>query len=149
MDVYEEGIRTGFEGGAARVGFEGFGFQRFRRGEKIDPRLQAAYNLNKTLEKYPEFTKEARTEIQNEFANFPNLNVLNLEALASVLNFLKFFPEPKPEDFRDENIVEYFSRLLPDKPLPADEKARLIIRLKAQFLKYIVAVNEFRREISE
>lgn len=145
MDVYEEGIRTGFEGGGGRVGFEGFGFDRFRKGEKVDPGLQAAYNLNKTLEKYPKFSKEARSEIQNEFATFPNLKSLNLEVLASVLTFLKFFPEPKPVDFEDENIIDYFSRLFPDKPLSTQEKARLIIRLKAQFLKYIVAIDTFRR----
>jgi len=145
MDVYEEGIRTGFEGGAARVGFEGFGFERFRKGEKVDPGLQAAYNLSETLKKYPGITKEERTEIQNEFAPFPNLKNLNLEVLASVLTFLKFFPEPKPEDFEDDNILDYFSRLIPDKPLSSSEKARLYIRLKAQFLKYIVAVNTFRR----
>ena len=149
MDIFEEEVKTGFEGGAVRVGFAGFGFERFRKGEKVDPKIQASYNLNKTLEKYPNFSKESRTEIQNEFANFPNLQVLNLETLASVLNFLKFFPDPKPKDFKNEVIVVYFSRLIPDKSLPVEEMDRLILRLKAQFLKYIVAVNEFRREQEE
>lgn len=150
MDVYEEKIVSGYEG-RVRGGAAGFGFEKYRRGEKVDPKQQAVYYLNKVLEKYPEFTKEARTEIQLEFANFPNIAVVNLEALAAVLNFLKMYPNPTPEDFKDEIILEFFERLIPDKPISSEEKGRLIIRLKAQFLKYIVAIKTFRNpeEIEE
>ena len=143
MDVYEENVRSGYEG--ARVGFGGFGIDAYKKGQKVDPNVQAAYNLNKTLEKYPEFTKDARTQIQNEFVNFPDIQYVNLEAFSSVLNFLRTYPHPTPNEFRDEIIVEYFSRLLPDKPMTKEEKARIILRLKAQFIKYIVAINEFRQ----
>lgn len=143
MDYYEEKIVSEFTG-KPRTTFGGFGFDKYKLGERVDPRYQAAYNLNKTLEKYPEFTKEARMDIQNEFVNFPDIAVVNLEAIASVLNFLKLYPDPKPEHFRDEIIVEYFSRLIPDKKLTEEQRAKLIIRLKAQFLKYIVAIKVFR-----
>jgi hypothetical protein len=142
MDVYEEGIRSGYEG--ARIGFGGFGIDAYKKGQKVDPSVQAAYNLNKTLEKYPEFSKDARTEIQNEFVTFPDIAFINLEALASVLNFLKIYPNPTPEQFRDNIIIEYFTRLMPDKPLSNDDRSRLILRLKAQFIKYIVAIKNFR-----
>lgn len=149
MDLFEEGILRGFESGVSRVGFGGFGFEKYKKGEKVEPKFQASYNLNKTLEKYPEFTKEARTEIQTEFVDFPNLHVVNLEALASVLNFLKIYPNPTPNEFKDEIIIKYFSRLFPDKDLTPEERKNLITRLKAQFLKYIVAVKNFRNSEDE
>lgn len=147
MDVYEERIVSGFAG--ARVGIGGFGIDAYKKGQKVDPKVQAVYNLNKTLEKYPEFTKDARTELQNEFLSFPDITFVNLEAFAAVLNFLKIYPNPKPEDFRDEIILEYFTRLIPDKINTPDDRLRLIIRLKAQFVKYIVAIKNFRETRDE
>ena len=147
MDVYEEGIKSGFEG--ARVGFGGFGIDAYKKGQKVDPKVQAAYNLNKTLEKYPDFTKDLRTQIQNEYVNFPDIQFVNLETFASVLNFLRQYPNPTPNEFRDEVILEYFSRILPDKVMSVDDKARLILRLKAQFIKYIVAIKSFQEKLSE
>ena len=147
MDVYEEGVRSGYAG--ARVGMGGFGIDAYKKGQKVDPKIQAAYNLNKTLEKYPEFSKDARTEMQNEFSSFPDIAFVNLEAFAAVLNFLKVYPNPKPEQFRDEIILEYFTRLIPDKAITSDERLRLILRLKAQFIKYIVAIKNFRESRDE
>lgn len=147
MDVYEEGVRSGYAG--ARVGMGGFGIDSYKKGQKVDPKIQAAYNLNKTLEKYPEFTKDARTEIQNEFSTFPDIAFVNLEAFAAVLNFLKIYPNPTPAQFRDEIILEYFTRLMPDKITSSDERLRLILRLKAQFIKYIVAIKNFRESRDE
>ena len=148
MDVYKEGIRRGYDPkeGFARVTARGFGFDKYRRGEKIDPKEQAAYNLNKILEKYPDFTKEARSEIQSEFVKFPTIATINLEALASVLSFLKYHPNPKPAHFKDENILPYFSRLIPVKQMPSEDLQIYIIRLKAEFLKYIIAINAFREQ---
>ena len=134
-EIEENYFAETYEGG--RVGFE-------QPLMLKNPQAVASYNLYKTLEKYPDFTKEARNTIKNEFANFPDLPVLNLETLASVINFLKDIPNPTPEDFTDENILPYFSRLIPDKPMNADERKRILIRLKAQFLIYIRAVRTFR-----
>jgi hypothetical protein len=130
-----------FEGGS-RVGFEQGRVGRM----KVPPNELAAYNLYKTLEKYPEFTKEARSRFQAEFVDFPGIETMSLEVLSSVLTFLKNHPKPTPENFRDENISEYFVRLLPTKEISAEEKKRLIIKLKALFLKYIVAIFSFRTE---
>ena len=135
MDVFEEGLRKGFESGASRVGFAGFDFR------KKDPKALAAFNLNRALSDYPEFTKEARTNIQNEFYDMPNLSVMNLPVLAAVLSFLRAYPEPTPEDFQDETIVEYFKNLFPDR---LEDRERFIIRMKAQFLKYIIAVKDYQ-----
>lgn len=141
MDVQEEGIRKDYEfEEKSRVGFEAGRVGRM----KVSPSELAAYNLYKTLEKYPEFTKEARTTIQNEFINFPGLESINLEVFSSVLTFLKTYPKPSPENFKDETIVEYFSRLLPIREISGEEKKRLIIKLKAMFLKYIVAIYSYR-----
>lgn len=137
MEYQDEEFVETYEGG--RVGYEA--------PLKIkDPTAIASYNLYRTLEKYPDFTKEARTAIQNEFINFPDLPILHLETLASVINFLRDIPNPTPNDFKDENIMPYFTRLIPDKPTTAEEKKRLMIRLKAEFLTYIIAVKAFRSE---
>ena len=131
--MYEGGSRVGFEQG--RVG-----------RMKVPVNELAAYNLYKTLEKYPEFTKEARSRIQTEFVDFPGIETISLEVLSSVLTFLKNHPKPTPENFRDENIIEYFTRLFPTKEISVEERKRLIIKLKALFLKYIVAIGAFRSE---
>ena len=68
MDVYEEGVRSGYAG--ARVGMGGFGIDVYKKGQKVDPKIQAAYNLNKTLEKYPEFSKDARKKFKMNLALF-------------------------------------------------------------------------------
>ncbi len=128
-----------FEGGS-RVGFDTGRVGRV----KVSPNELAAYNLYKILEKYSEFTKEARSRIQTEFVDFPGLDSMNLEALASVLTYLKTYPQPSPESFRDEVISEYFTRLLPTKKITSEEKKRLLIKLKSLFLKYIVAIYSFR-----
>ena len=134
--MYEGGSRVGFEQG--RVG-----------RMKVPPNELAAYNLYKTLEKYPEFTKEARSRFQAEFVDFPGIETMSLEVLSSVLTFLKNHPKPTPENFRDENVSEYFTRLLPTKEISSEEKSRLIIKLKSLFLKYIVAIFSFRSERKE
>lgn len=142
MDIFEETIQEGFERtkeGQTRVGL-GLGKQR------LTPNELAGYNLFKVLEKYPEFTQEARTELQSEFTDMDDLPVLNMETFAAVLSFLRLHPSPNPKDFRDENIIPFFGRLFPDKPLTEEEKERLIVRLKAQFIKYITAINRFREE---
>lgn len=141
MNVYEEGIRKDSEyEEKSRVGFEVGRVGRM----KVSPSELASYNLYKTLEKYPEFTKEARSSIQNEFANFPGLETINLEVFSSVITFLKTYPKPSSDNFKDETILEYFSRLLPTREICGEEKKRLIIKLKAMFLKYIVAIYSYR-----
>jgi hypothetical protein len=141
MEVYEEGIQKGYE--ARTSGRITYGKGRFK--------LSPAYNLFKTLEEFPEFTKEARVEIQNEFEDFPDLKVLNLKVFASVLSFLRKYKKPGKNDeltinlLTDDIMMEYFSRFLPDdKKITLQEKKHLIIRLKAQFLKYIIAIVRYR-----
>jgi len=142
MDIFEETIQEGFERtkeGRTRVGL---GLAK----KRLTPNELAGYNLFRVLEKYPGFTQDARTEIQNEFTDMDDLPVMNMETFAAVLSFLRLYPSPTPKDFRDENIVPFFERLFPDKSLTDEEKERLIVRLKAQFIKYITAINRFREE---
>ena len=148
MNVFEEKIRRDYE--PMRESGSRVGFEKGRIGRvKVDPSELAAYNLYKVLEKYPEFTKESRSQIQNKYKNLEGLETMNLEVLSSVLTFLKNYPEPTPESFKDEIILEYFSRLLPTKEILPSEKKRFIIRLKSQFLKYIRFINNFEKEIEE
>lgn len=141
----EEKIRTDYE--PIREGGSRVGFERGRVGRvKVSPAELASYNLYKVLEKYPEFTKEARSQIQKQYNSFEGLDTINLEVFASVLTFLKNHPTPTPEDFKDEVILEYFSRLL---PASSPDKKRIILRLKAQFLKYIIAINNFKSQQEE
>jgi hypothetical protein len=145
MNYFEEGVKSGYDAGekGSRVGYE-IGFKPGPGRVKVDPSVLAAYKLNKILEKYPEITKDARNQIQSEFEGFTDLPVLNLEAFASVLTFLRDYPNPTPNEFKDEIIAQYFVRLLPVKEISSEERKRLIIRLKAQFLKYIVAIKNYR-----
>lgn len=139
MEIFEEKIVSDFERtkeGRTRVGF---GEKRLT-GQEI-----AGYNLFKALEKYPDFTKEARFDLQEEFVDFKDLGVLNLDTFAAVLAFLKLYPEPTPKNF-EKDVLPYFSRLLPSRKISPEEKKRLTIRLKAQFVKYIRAINLFREE---
>jgi len=141
----EEKIRTDYE--PIREGGSRVGFERGRIGRvKVTPEELASYNLYKVLEKYPEFTKEARSQIQKQYNNFEGLDTMNLEVFASVLTFLKNHPTPTPDDFKDEVILEYFSRIL---PVSSPDKKRIILRLKAQFLKYTIAITNFKRQQEE
>jgi len=143
MEIYEEKIRTDYE--PIRNAPSRLGFEKGRIGRvSVSPLELAAYKLYKVLEKYPDFTKEARSQIQEEYKNFEGLDTLNLEVFASVLTFLKYH-KPSPENFKDEVISEYFSRLTPTN---ATDKNRTL-RLKAEFLKYIVAIKEFKKDQEE
>ena len=139
MDFFEETLTSDFEmtkEGQSRLGFG-------RLSQTMSPNEKAAFELYKTLENYGEFTQQARRQIQNEFVDFDDLSVLNMETMSAVLSFLHFNPDLLVEDFKDKNIVNYFQRLLPNN-ISSTEKKRLIIRLKAEFIKYIIAIKQHR-----
>ncbi len=115
--------------------------------DKLTPVQIAAYNLSKTLERYPEFSKDARMTIQNELIGLPGLDSMNTEILASVLSYLRSYPQPTAESFKDSVILEYFSRLLPNKKISEEDTKRIHIKLKCIFLKYIVAINSYRENL--
>ena len=133
MEFFEEGIKTDFGSDLSRLTFQSYDLR------SKDPKYLAAYNLNRALMKYPDFTEQARTNIQNEFLDMPDLAVLNIDTLAAVLAFLKNYPEPTPETFQDEIILEYFENLIPNKP-----QKNINMLLKAQFLKYIRAIKTYQ-----
>jgi hypothetical protein len=142
----QEKIRTDYE--PIRQMGSRVGFEKGRVGRvKVSPAELASFNLYKVLEKYSEyFTKEARSQIQEEYRNFENLETINLEVFASVLAFLKNHPNPTPDDFKDEVILEYFTRLLPTSSI---DRERIILRLKAEFLKYYTAILAFKYKEQE
>ena len=146
MDVFKEKIRTDYE--PIRQMGSRLGFEKGRVGRvKVSPAELAAYNLYKVLEKYSEyFTKEARSQIQEQYKDFENLETINLEVFDSVLAFLKNHPKPTKEDFRDEVILQYFSRLLPSSTIGREKN---ILRLKAEFVKYYVAIANFNAKKEE
>ena len=141
MEFFEEGVRKEFEPrkGGGRVGRTGFESLKYKK----DPKFLAAYNLNKALEKYPNFTSEARSILQNEFIELPDLAVMNLDLLAAALDFLRKNPSPKPEDFSDKKLENYFVNFLSEK-MNSEEIENYKIRFKSYFLKYVVTVQQYR-----
>jgi len=145
MNVYEEKIVKDYEP-IKEIGSR-LGFERGRIGRfKINPSELAAYNLYKILEKFPEYTKEGRSQVQNFYKSFEGLENLNLKLFASVLSFLRKYSKPTPENFKDEIILEYISPLLPSKE---SDRKRLIVRFKADFLRYIIAIINYQNEKEE
>lgn len=137
-------VTTHGRGQTEMIGVEGGMHQRITR-RYMTPAELAAYKLNQALEKYPEFTKEARENIQNEFVNIDGLRTMNMKLLAATLSFLRSVNnQPTPASFRDEYIVPYMTQLLNPDKLDPDELKRLIIRYKAQMVTYIEVIKKFR-----
>lgn len=113
----------------------------------MTPNELASWKLNQALEKYPEFTKEARENAQNEFADMPGLRTMNMKLLAATISFLRSINnQPDVNSFKDEIIVPHMKELLPINKVDQSELRRLIIRFKAQMLMYIRAIEIFRSE---
>ena len=131
-----------FGRGEARLGGAG----RLNR-RNITPNEMAAWKLNQALEKYPNFTKEAREDAQNEFVDMPGLRTMNMKLFATTLDFLKSINnQPTPDSFRDDVIIPHMSQLVNVEKINQEETRRLIIRFKAQMLMYIRAIQIFRED---
>lgn len=113
------------------------------RSKIMTPQESAAYNLNKSLEPFDEFSEEERQSLQNEFVKMNNLNIMNMSALAATLAFLKFYPKPLPKDFTDEKILPFIEKVISNN-FDKSERKRIIIRYKSQILRYIRAISSFR-----
>lgn len=114
------------------------------RGGFMTPSQAAAWNLYKSLKNYSNIADTERQSYQSEFMNMPNLKSMNMETLAAVLSFLKDH-EPSVENFKNDVIVQYMHRLIKE-PVSDEERAKLIIMFKAQFLRYIRAIINYREE---
>ena len=113
----------------------------------MTPNELAAWKLNQALEKYPNFTKEARENAQNEFVDMPGLRTMNMKLFAATLNFLQSINnQPTPTSFTDEVIIPHMSQLINIEKINQEDTRRLIIRFKAQILMYIRAIQLFREE---
>lgn len=113
----------------------------------MTPNELAAWKLNQALEKYPEFTKDARENAQNEFVDMPSLRTMNMKLLATTLSFLRSINnKPTAQTFADNVIIPHMSQLLPIDKTDQDETRRLIIRFKAQMLMYIRSIQIFRQD---
>lgn len=111
----------------------------------MTPNELAASKLNQALEKYPEFTKDARSNFQNEFVEMPGLRTMNMKLFAATLSFLRAINNQiTPNSFADSIIVPHMSQLLNTDKIDEDELKRLIIRYKAQMLMYIRAIQIYR-----
>jgi len=114
------------------------------RSKIMTPAESAAYNLNKSLENFEDFDYEERQKLQNEFVKMDNLKYMNMDALAATLAFLKKYPKPSPQNFKDKAIVPFIEPVISQYKFDKEEKKRIIIRYKAQILRYIRAINSFR-----
>ena len=113
----------------------------------MTPNELAAWKLNQALEKYPEFTRDARENAQNEFVDMPGLRTMNMKLFATTLDFLKSINnQPTPDSFRDDVIIPHMSQLVNVEKINQEETRRLIIRFKAQMLMYIRAIQIFRED---
>lgn len=136
----EQQARFG-RGGGKMTGMPG-GIRR----QMMTPNEMAAWKLNQALAKVAEnFTADARQQAQNEFVDMPALRTMNMKVLAVTLSFLHDIVNPTPQNFRDEVILPYIERLLPEKLNPQDRQ-RLILRFKAQILIYIKAIALYRED---
>jgi len=141
----EQAARFG-RGPSQMVGVSGALYKQLTRPH-MTPNELAAWKLNQALEKYPEFTKEARENVQNEFVYMPGLRTMNMKLMAATISFLRAIKNnPTPQTFKDEIIVPHMNQLLPVNIVDQDEKRRLIIRFKAQILMYIRAIQIFRNQ---
>ena len=113
----------------------------------MTPNELASWKLNQALEKYPEFTKAARENAQNEFVDMPGLRTMNMKLLAATLSFLRAINnQPTIQTFTDQVIIPHMNQLLPTDKADKAEIQRLIIRFKAQMLMYIRAIQIFRQD---
>jgi len=135
-----------FGRGASQMGGGIGGIHRQITRRQMTPNEMAAWDLNRSLEKYPVFTSEARSDIQNEFVRMEGLRTMNMKTLAATLSFLRAVDnQPTPNSFRDEIIGPHISLLLPAGDMNPEDRARLTIRFKAQILIYIRAILNFRQ----
>lgn len=126
------------------VGSEGALHKQLTR-RNMTPNELAAWKLNQAMEKYPEFTKDARENAQNEFVSMPSLRTMNMKTLAATLSFLNGIKNNvTPNSFKDETILPYMKELINLDKVDQEETKRLIIRYKAQMLMYIRAIQLFR-----
>lgn len=131
------------KGQSQMVGAEGALHKELTR-RHMTPNELAGWKLNQALEKYPEFTKDAREDAQNEFTGMPGLRTMNMKLFAATLNFLRGVGNVTPNSFKDETIIPYMNQLINIDKKDQEETKRLIIRYKAQILMYIRAIQIFR-----
>lgn len=136
--------RFGKGGQSQMIGAEGALHKELTR-RHMTPNELAAWKLNQALEKYPEFTKDAREDAQNEFTGMPGLRTMNMKLFAATLNFLRGINNNiVPNSFKDEIILPYMNQLINIDKIDQEETKRLIIRYKSQMLMYIRAIQIFR-----
>lgn len=133
MDLEEENFYEGIE--LLREGQ----ISRISRSKGIPTKQEAAsYELFKELGRFSEFSDEdVRRSIQNDYIRMDSLKIMNMKALAATVVFLSKYPV-EPEYFKDEYILPIIEIVLPT--IKGKEKQRLVIRYKAQILRYIRAI---------
>lgn len=124
-----------------------FRYARISENKIMTPQENAAWNLNLELgSNFPIFSEDARQQLQDEFFELPGLKTMNMTALATTLAFLRDHPIEtlSQEDFKDKIILPYIEKVLPSSLSRGPEKRRAVIRYKAQILRYVRIINQFR-----
>lgn len=144
MDLEDEivvmsGERPG-EGGV-RYGYEMI-------GDRMTPKEYAGFTLYKTLKKYPEITDGRARNLQNEYINFPDIEMLHMETFAAALVYskdMKDQTEVTVESFKDKNMKPYLERLIPiNKKYTSKEMKKIRADIKGQILKYVIGIFNYR-----
>lgn len=122
------------------------------------PIQRAREELSKALEPY-NISDILRREFISEALRLDTVTTMNMITLAAVMNYLHDFPEPTPEDFTDENLDRYLSRLMEDFITPSKvqgreqgqptnrEQVEVRYRYKQTMLRYILKVIALRTGI--
>ena len=110
----------------------------------MSPEQLAAWKLYQELENFPVFTKQARQGLLEELTNLPNLRSMNMKALAATLSFLQTVKSPTVNSYKDRIILPHIEKVLPLKQMSSEERTRLIVRYKAQILRYVKAIQNYR-----
>lgn len=119
-----------------------------KRREDRTPLETSLYNINKALETYfPAFNEEERQDIQNQYSQMTVIKTMNPKAFAATVAFITNNPIDRlsADKFKDENILQYINPVLSTK-IKEDDLQKIRTRYKAQILRYIRAILNYRKE---
>ena len=116
------------------------------------PIQRSREELSKSLESY-NVSDILKREIISEAIRLDTVTTMNMATLASVMVYLRNYPEPEPDDFTDEILAPYLDTLMQDfitppkatgDPPTLREQEDVRYRYKQTILRYILKVLALR-----
>lgn len=97
---------------------------------------RALINLKKALSQHHEI-QDVKFLVE-KYSRMPNIYSINPKLFALTLAFMVKYPNPSPEEFKDQVILPYIDRLISDK-----QNQELILKYKESILRYVILINDF------